>query len=424
VVRVTKYTGKDSRGTCMPLITNDAVILGILLGIIYFTFYTSSLQNRFWQRFYLFFPSILICYFLPGLLNTFNIISGENSKLYDVASKYLLPACLVYFTINIDFQALRRLGPKAIIVFLAGSVGVMVGGPVSLWIVKSISPETVSGDTWRGLATIAGSWIGGSANQTALKEVFNPSAEMFSQAIAVDVLTAELWLALLLYGVANAAKIDKWIGADTTAVDEIREKMEREFADNQRNPSFQDLLLILFVGFGTTAVAHACADAIVPFIENNLPNLKKFSLTSSSFWVISLVTLFGLILSQTRAREIEKVGASKFGSLFLFILIATIGMKMNIATVLEKPQLFLVGIIWMFFHASFTLLAAYLTKAPYFFTAVGSQANVGGAASASVVAAAFHPSLASVGVLLAILGYALGTYLGYLTGLMMQWVVS
>ncbi len=407
----------------MPLITNDAIILGILLGIIYFTFYTSSLQNRFWQRFYLFFPSILICYFLPGLLNTFNIISGENSKLYDVASKYLLPACLVYFTINIDFQALKRLGPKAIIVFLTGSVGVMVGGPVSLWIVKTISPETVAGETWRGLATIAGSWIGGSANQTALKEVFNPSAEIFSQAIAVDVLTAELWLALLLYGVANAAKIDKWIGADTSAVDEIREKMEMEYADNQRNPSFQDLLLILFVGFGTTAVAHACADWIVPFIENNFPNLKKFSLTSSSFWVISLVTLFGLILSQTRAREIEKVGASKFGSLFLFILIATIGMKMNIATVLEKPQLFLVGIIWMFFHASFTLIAAYLTKAPFFFTAVGSQANVGGAASASVVAAAFHPSLASVGVLLAILGYAIGTYLGYLTGLMMQWVM-
>lgn len=407
----------------MTLITNDAVILGILLGIIYFTFYTSSLQNRFWQRFYVFFPSILLCYFIPGLLNTFNIISGENSKLYDVASKYLLPTCLVYFTINIDFKALKRLGPKAIIVFLAGSAGVMVGGPVSLWIVKTISPETVAGDTWRGLATIAGSWIGGSANQTALKEVFNPSAEIFSQAIAVDVLTAELWLALLLYGVANAAKIDKWIGADTSAVDEIREKMKLDYADNQHNPTFQDLLLILFVGFGTTAVAHACADWIVPFIENNFPNLKKFSLTSSSFWVISLVTLFGLILSQTKAREIEKVGASKFGSIFLFILIATIGMKMNIATILEKPQLFLVGIIWMFFHASFTLLAAYLTKAPYFFTAVGSQANVGGAASASVVAAAFHPSLASVGVLLAILGYALGTYLGYLTGLMMQWVM-
>ena len=294
---------------------------------------------------------------------------------------------------------------------------------MALWIVKNISPATVSGDTWRGLATIAGSWIGGSANQTALKEVFNPSAEIFSQAIAVDVLTAELWLALLLFGVSKATQIDKWMGADTSAVDEIRKKIEREYADNQRNPTFTDLLLILFIGFGTTALAHACADLIVPFISNNFPNLKKFSLTSSSFWVISLVTLFGLILSQTPARNIEKVGASKFGSIFLFILITTIGMKMNIITVFEKPQLFLVGIIWMLFHASFTLIAAYLTKAPYFFTAVGSQANVGGAASASVVAAAFHPSLASVGVLLAILGYALGTYLGYLTGLMMQWVM-
>jgi len=405
------------------LIKNDAVVFGILLGIIYFTFYTSTLQHRFWQKFYLFFPSILICYFVPGLLNSFNIISGEDSKLYEFASKYLLPACLVYFTINIDFRALKRLGPKAIIVFLAGSLGVIVGGPVALWIVKNVSPASVSGETWRGLATIAGSWIGGSANQTALKEVFKPSAEIFSQAIAVDVIIAELWLALLLFGVSKAAQIDKWMNADTSAVDKIREKVEREYAENQRNPSFTDLLLILFVGFGATALAHACADVIVPLIGNNFPNLKKFSLTSSSFWVISLATLFGLILSQTPARNIEKVGSSKFGSIFLFILIGTIGMKMNLIAVFERPTLFLVGIIWMFFHASFTIIAAYLTKAPYFFTAVSSQANVGGAASASVVAAAFHPSLASVGVLLAILGYAIGTYLGYLTGLMMQWVM-
>lgn len=406
------------------LITNDAVIFGILIGIIYFTFYTSSLEGRFWKRFYTFFPSILVCYFVPGLLNAFHLVDGENSKLYDVASKYLLPACLLYFTITIDFNALKQLGGKAIIVFLAGALGVMVGGPASLWIVKMISPETVSGETWRGLATIAGSWIGGSANQTALREVFNPSAEVFSQAIAVDVLTAELWLALLLYGVGHAAKIDKFFRADTRAVDEVRRKIEQRALQNTINPSVEDILKVLFIGFGATAIAHTCADVLVPFIEEHYPNLKKFSLTSSSFWVVSLVTVFGLLLSQTKARQIEYMGASKFGSIFLFILIATIGMKMNIFAALEKPQLFIVGIIWMLFHASFTLIAAYLTKAPYFFTAVASQANVGGAASASVVAAAFNPSLASVGVLLAILGYALGTYCGYLTGLMMQWVMQ
>ncbi len=407
-----------------PLITNDAVVLGLLLAVIAFTFYTSALPSRFWRGFYRVVPGILVCYFVPGLLNSFGIISGEKSKLYEIASKYLLPACLVYFTINIDFRALRQLGPKALVVFLAGSLGVMIGGPVALWLVKQWMPEAVAGDTWRGLATIAGSWIGGSANQTALKEVFQPSAAVFSQAIAIDVVTAELWLAVLLYGVANASKLDKWLGADTKAVEEIRLKMQAEAAQHQPTMQLPSLLWVLLVGFGATALAHTLADVIVPFIKNHYPELNKYSLTSTSFWLISLVTLIGLVLSQTPVKGIEKAGASVIGSLFLYLLIATIGMQMNIVAALDKPALFLVGIIWMLFHAGFTLVAAYLTKAPFFFTAVGSQANVGGAASASVVAAAFHPALASVGVLLAILGYALGTYGGYLTGLVMQWIME
>ncbi|MFY7828111.1 MAG: DUF819 domain-containing protein, partial [Flectobacillus sp.] len=242
------------------LITNDAIVFGLLIGIIAFTFYTSSIKSSFWQKFYQIIPSILVCYFVPGLLNSFHIISGEESKLYAVASKFLLPACLVYFTISIDFQALKKLGPKALIVFLAGSLGVMVGGPVSLWVVKTIWPEVLVGEVWRGLATIAGSWIGGSANQTALKEVFQPSPEVFSQAIAVDVITAELWLAVLLFGVARSAKLDKWLGADTSAVEEVKQKMEAESAHQQSSLSVKDLMLVLFVGFGTTALAHACAD--------------------------------------------------------------------------------------------------------------------------------------------------------------------
>jgi uncharacterized membrane protein len=149
-----------------------------------------------------------------------------------------------------------------------------------------------------------------------LKEVFQPSPEVFSQAIAVDVITAELWLAVLLFGVARSAKLDKWLGADTSAVEEVKQKMEAEAANQQQSLSVKDLMMVLFVGFGTTAVAHACADMIVPFIETHYPDLKKFSLTSSSFWVISLVTLFGLALSQTKARQIERMGASQFGSLF------------------------------------------------------------------------------------------------------------
>jgi uncharacterized membrane protein len=137
---------------------------------------------------------------------------------------------------------------------------------------------------------------------------------------------------------------------------------------------------------------------------------------------VSLATTIGIGLSFTPLRRLEYAGASRIGSLFLYILVATIGMKMNILAVASNPGLFMVGLIWMSIHALLTILAAKWTKAPFFFAAVASQANVGGVASASVVASAFNPSLVTVGVLLAIFGYAIGTYCGYLTGLMLQWV--
>nr|MCU0339669.1 DUF819 family protein [Spirosomataceae bacterium] len=127
------------------MIHSDAVVLGLLMVILSLIFYTSSLKNRFWVRFYAVVPPLLLCYFIPGLLNSFGVVSGEDSQLYPVVSQYFLPACLVYFTLGMDFKAVVRLGPKALIVFLAGTVGIMVGGPLAVWIVKNISPETVGG---------------------------------------------------------------------------------------------------------------------------------------------------------------------------------------------------------------------------------------------------------------------------------------
>jgi uncharacterized membrane protein len=412
----------------LALFTSDAIVLGLLLLILAGVFYTASLKHRLWIKFYAIFPPLLLCYFVPGVLNSFNVISGEESKLYSVISQYFLPACLVYFTLGMDFEAVIKLGPKALIVFLAGTLGVMLGGPMSVAIVKFFAPEVVGGAgpdaVWRGLATIAGSWIGGGANQTALKEVFQPSDQLFSQVIAVDVITAEIWMAVLIYGAGIATRIDRFFKADASAIDELRVKLEQEQKKLQRIPTLNDLVMIAAVGFGATALAHLTADFLAPWIKENYPSLEKFSLTSSFFWVVSVVTLIGILLSFTRVRQLEFAGASKVGSLFLYILVATIGMKMDIFAVAANPGLFVVGILWMIIHVIVTLVAAKLLKAPFFFAAVGSQANVGGAASAPVVAAAFHPSLASVGVLLAILGYALGTYGGYLTGLMMQWMVE
>jgi uncharacterized membrane protein len=286
-------------------------------------------------------------------------------------------------------------------------------------IVGGAGPDAV----WRGLTTVAGSWIGGSANQAAMKEIFKVGDGLFSAMIAVDVIVANVWMAFLLYGAGITNRIDAKLQADTSAITELKQKIEVYRAQVMRIPELTDTIKLLSVGFGITALAHIAADIIAPWIAANAPGLEKFSLTSGFFWLIVISTTVAVFLSFTRAKELEGVGASRIGSVFLYVLVATIGMKMNIMAIFENPGLFLVGLIWIAFHALLLILVAKLIKAPLFFMAVGSQANVGGAASAPIVASAFHPSLAPVGVLLAVLGYVVGTYGAWFCGIVMQ-VVS
>jgi uncharacterized membrane protein len=402
-----------------PLITNDAIVLGILMAILGFVFITAHSEASLWKKFYTYIPPLLLCYFIPSIFSSVGLYSGDVSKLYTIASQYLLPTSLVLLTISMDLKAIARLGPKAVIMFLGGTVGIIIGGPLAVLIVSFINPELVGGQgpeaVWRGLATIAGSWIGGSANQTAMKEVYGVGDRLFSVMIAVDVLVANVWMACLLFAAGRAKQIDTKVGADTSAIDEMKTKVEEFRARIAKIPALKDTITVLAVGFVVTAVSHLGADLIAP------PGLAQFSLTSKFFWIVVMATTGGLLLSlSSRVRALEGVGASTLGSVLLYVLIATIGMKMNILAVFDQPALFLVGAIWMAFHAVTMLLLAWLIKAPLFFLAVGSQANVGGAASAPVVASAFHPALAPVGVLLAVLGYALGTYGGWLSGQLMR----
>ncbi|MCK5775668.1 MAG: DUF819 family protein, partial [Bacteroidales bacterium] len=182
----------------------------------------------------------------------------------------------------------------------------------------------------------------------------------------------------------------------------------------------KDYMIIIGVGFGVTGLSHMFADSFPVWLVDNFPSMEESSLSSSFFWLIVVSTTLGLLLSFTKAKKLEGAGASKIGSVFIYILVATIGMKMNVMQIFENPGLLIVGLIWMTFHVLLLLGVAKLIKAPYFFLTVGSQANVGGAASAPIVAAAFNPALAPVGVILAVLGYAVGTYGAMLSAYLME----
>ena len=406
------------------MVTNDAVVLGMLMILLGAIFYTSS--NPKFAKFYKIVPALLLCYFLPSLLTTSGLVDPKNSQLYFVASRYFLPASLVLLTLSIDLKEVFKLGPKALIMFFTGTVGVILGGPIAILITSTFAPDLVGGAgpeaVWRGMTTIAGSWIGGGANQAAMYEVFEPSDSLYSIMITVDVIVAEVWMAILLLGVGKSDQLDNYFKADSSAVTSLKNKMQNFSTKIAKVSTFPDFVIILGFALGATGLSHLIADFMAPFIENNYPYLAKFSLTSKFFWLIVLATTFGIILSFTKARQYEGAGASKIGSVFIYFLVATIGMKMNVLEIFDNPGLFGVGAIWMAFHVLLLFIVGKIIKAPFFFLAVGSKANIGGAASAPVIAAAFHPSLATVGVLLAVLGYALGTYGAWICGLLMQMI--
>ena len=401
------------------LIQNEAVVLGLLAATLGAIFWSTQLPHPFWRRFYRYVPALLLCYFIPSLYNTAGLVDGEASALYFVASRYLLPATLVLLTLSIDFPGIVSLGVKPLILFATGTISVIAGGPLALAAWQVVSPDTVSGSVWRGMATLAGSWIGGSANQTAMREVFEVDSNLFGAMVTVDVLVASAWMAVLLWMAANQERLDAARGADTSALVALRERVARAEAERARIPTLPDLVSILAVGFGATGLAHALATPLAAAFAGQAW-ADRISFTSEFFWIVVLATTIGVALSATRVRHLEGAGASRVGSAMLYILIASIGMLMDLRAVFSNPGLFGVGATWMVFHVALMLLVARLLKAPTFYMAIGSEANIGGAASAPVVAAAFHPSLAPVGVLLAVFGYALGTYGGWLSGHLMR----
>ena len=401
-----------------PFFKNDAIVLGLLLITLAFVFVTSSSKSKGWQSFYRYVPPLLLCYFLPALLHwPLGLISGEESNLYYVASRYLLPASLILLCISIDFKALINLGPKALIMFFAATLGIVIGGPIALFIILNIAPGIVAAspdEVWRGLSTVAGSWIGGGANQTAMKEIYEVGDNLFASMIVVDVVVANIWMGFLLYGASISDKLDTRLKADNSAIEELKTKVEEYRSGIERIPTMTDTFKVLAVGFGGVAISHWWGGSVTSWMEQFAPTLEKMhlgSLTSGFFWLIVFATTIGLGLSFTKLRKLEGVGASRIGSVFIYILVATIGMKMNLGEVYQNLGLFAVGIVWMLVHVGILLLVAKLIRAPFFFVAVGSQANVGGAASAPIVASAFSPALAPVGVIMAVLGYALGTYM-------------
>ena len=369
-----------------------------LIGLIHYLKSISALEKVFKYA-----PPIIWIYFLPMLSSGIGVIPTA-SPLYSWTSKYLLPPALILLLLSSNIKILSTLGSKAIGTMLFGTLGIVLGGPISLLVFGSFLPE----DAWMGLAALSGSWIGGSANMVAIGKSIGTSDNLFGNMIVIDTVVGYGWMGIVILISGHQKSIDKWNNADTRIVDDLNIKMSTE--DSKRPTSFNDLLTIvvvsLFLGLFSLELGKL------------IPDLGK--VVTSFGWTIILVSLIGVSLSFTRLSDLNNAGASHVGNLFLYILLGTIGAKANITQIGDLPYYIAVGILWIFIHAIILFFGGRLLKAPMFLIATSSQANIGGVVSAPIIATVYKKSLAPVGLLMGVIGNIIGIYAGLFTA----WLLS
>lgn len=392
-----------------PLIQTPMATLAVLLAVLAGLFVLDH-HPRF-GRIFKVVPLLVFAYFVPTTLSNLGVIPLQ-SPLYTFIKQWLLPASLVLLTLAVDVPAIFRLGRQALVLFFTATAGIVLGGPIAYLALGWMIPVELGEEAWKGLAALSGSWIGGGANFVAIGESVGASDSTISMMVVVDVAVANVWTAVLLWFAGRDELADARIGADRSSIDALREKVDAFQKKVARPTSLPDLLTIVAIALCTTAVAWALSE-VLPDIGNIV---RGFT------WVVLIATTVGLGLSFTKVRRLDGAGATQVGSVFLYLLVASIGAQAEFRKVVDAPALVAVGAMWMTLHAGSILLMRRFLKAPIFFAAVGSQANVGGAASAPIVAGAFHPALAPVGVLLAVGGYVMGTYAGLVCAALLELV--
>jgi len=393
------------------MINGELSIFITLIVMLTGIFFLSSLNNRLLKLVFTAIPPLLFCYFLPSLFVEYGLIEIGNSDLNSTLGKTLLPFCIFYFTLGLPIKKLKSIGSKPIILFLVGAVGIIFGGPIALSLSHYFFPAEFDSNSYKGMATIAGSWIGGTANQMALNAIFLPNSNELAQAVTVDVFFGETWLAILLFLIPIQHRINQYFKA------EFDQSMIPKHWDEQamvKKFTFNNLIFILGLGFAVTMFST--------YTGKLLAEIIGISFLNASFWTFLVCTLLGILLGLSPLRKLFNEGADVIATLFLYFIIASIGLKISLSHLFSTPLLLFTGFIWISIHGLAIFAVGKWIKAPYHYMAIASQANVGGIASTSVIATAISPALAPLGVILALLGYAIGTYGGYISALLMQWV--
>jgi uncharacterized membrane protein len=389
------------------MIQNPLFLIAFLLLIEVAVLYLAG-HARF-KKYFQFLPAVFWIYFLPMLASTVGIID-PHSFIYKKISTHLLPASLFLLLVAVDIHAIMRLGKPALLMFFAGSLGIMIGTPVVFFIFKNwIGP-----DFWSGFGALSASWTGGSANMIAVKEAVGTPDPIFSTMQIVDTIVPYVWMGVLVSCAGMQAMYDRWNRSDPRILDQLLYKVRHMKIPATSRLQIGWIVAIVIIGL--------IASGFSQFAARFLPEIKD--VISSYTWVIIIVSILGLSFSLTPVKKLEESGSTQVGYFILYFVLASIGARASLADIGSTVLVITAGFIIVIIHAAITMLTARWIGAPMFLAVVSSQANLGGVASAPIVAEIYQPGFASVGLLLAILGNIVGTYIGILTAHLCRFVAG
>jgi len=381
------------------LLTQPLAILAYLAAIVALVFQVARLPAL--QPLFDRLPALVFTYFLPMLSTTAGILPAE-SPVYRALARYLLPACLVLLLLSTELKAVLRLGRTALLVMAAGALGIFAGCLAGFALLRPWLPP----EAWKAVAALAGTWIDGSANLIAVGTTLGLSSELQGVIIIVDTVVGYSWMGLLIWLASRQAPVDGWLRADRRVLDGVAQRLGDLRSRGGRPASVADLTFMVGLALALTAACLAVGQRLPPVGKV----LNEFS------WAIVILTTVTLGLSLTPLSRLEAAGASTLGYAGFYLLLASVGAQGDLRRVISHPAFVALGVVVIAVHASVLCLALRLLRAPLFFFGSASQACVGGYSSAPLVAEVYVPSMAPVGLLLAVLGNVLGTYAGLVMG--------
>jgi uncharacterized membrane protein len=380
----------------------------VLIALVTFWFWLE--QTTRWKLFnYL--PPLVFIYATPVLLSNFGLIPHESAA-YDFLRHYGLPIFIVLMLIKVDVVSAVRIMGKGVFVMLLGSIGVVFGGVVAYKLGQTLSYGDyfpLAQDSWRAFGTLAGSWIGGTGNMTAAYAGLEGAPTDLTMAAAADQMVYLIWLPILLGSKSFADRFNRWVKVPPGRL-QAMENAAANFKSSESAPTMTSLLYLGLLAIGFTWISLGLSEVLPPVV------IGGATVITAGTWLILLVTTLALLASVTPARKLP--AAQPIAMAIIYIYVARVGATMDLSVVDWDKMIGFIAMayVWIFIHGLFILTGAWIFRVDIHTVAIASAANIGGAASAPIVAAHHRETLVPASILMALLGYALGNYLAILTG--------